>query len=92
MDYTQRFFELNPFHKRMTETDYFDWLKAKNKNDINATEAKTEYLNERFNFKRGTDYIGQKAIKAMRYIENYYFHFYVQKSGEYHTTRDVGMS
>lgn len=78
-DYTQQFFENNPFYKPMAETDYFNWLKDKDYTNFNVIETKRLYLKERFGFEVGVDRVGEKAIRSMRYIESFYYDFWVLK-------------
>jgi len=79
MDYTQQFFELNPFNQPIQQTDYFMWLLDNEYVAINALETKVVYMFERFGFVVGEDHIGERGAKTLRYIEQYYFDFVVQK-------------
>ena len=71
MNYTTKFFELNPVNAPMIETDYYHWLSINWSGD-RITDI-VGYLVDRFGFIKGSDSIGQKAVQTHHYIHDQYF-------------------
>ena len=89
MDYTSKFFKNNSVFKPMAETEYFKWLMSNDFDNIDAIATKSNFLSEVYGFVKGVDRISSDALKSMKFIESFYFDFYVLKKGKYATTRDV---
>ena len=63
----------NPSTIPMTETHYYKWLKDGRRADVHAHDTKKEYLLECFGFVVGSHHLHIECIKALKYIECYYF-------------------
>lgn len=78
MDISPQVIKKNPYHTPLVETNYFQWLRQENLQNIHSIETKKQYLNERFNFIQGVHTLDKRTLTVLKYVEEFYFRFYVK--------------